>query len=64
MKRKYIFTVFILVYLIFCFFHFRWEKYFDEYFAAAYDPYEVLASEIPTHIDNAMDYLTMDLKAL
>jgi tetratricopeptide (TPR) repeat protein len=63
MKRNYIFTVFILFYLIVCFFHFRWEKYFDEDFAAAYDPYEVLASEIPTHIDNAMDYFDYGLKS-
>jgi tetratricopeptide (TPR) repeat protein len=63
MKRNYIFTVFILFYLIVCFFHFRWEKYFDEYFAAAYDPYEVLASEIPTHIDNAMDYFDYGIKS-
>lgn len=63
MKRNYIFTVFILFYLIVCFFHFRWEKYFDEDFAAAYDPYEVLASEIPTHIDNAMDYFDYGIKS-
>lgn len=63
MKRNYIFTVFILFYLIVCFFHFRWEKYFNENFAAAYDPYEVLASEIPTHIDNAMDYFDYGLKS-
>lgn len=63
MKRTYIFIVFILVYLIVCFFHFRWEKHFDEYFAAAFDPYEVLASEISTHIDNAMDYFNYGLKS-
>ena len=63
MKRKYIFPVFILVYLIACFFHFRWEKYFDECFAAAYDTYEVSASEIPTHIDNAMDYFDYGIKS-
>ncbi|MCW3993191.1 MAG: tetratricopeptide repeat protein [Candidatus Bathyarchaeota archaeon] len=59
MKHKYIFTVFILVYLIVCFFHFRWEKYF----AAAYDPYQVSASEIPTQFDNAMDYFDYGLKS-
>lgn len=63
MKRKYFFTVFILVYLIVCFFHFRWEKYFDEYIAAAYGPYQVSASEIPTHIDNAMDFFDYGLKS-
>jgi hypothetical protein len=38
-----------------CFFHFRWEKYFDEYFDAAYNPYSDLTSEIPKQIDNAKE---------
>ncbi len=52
MKHKVIFIVFFSFYLIVCIFHFRWEKYFDEYFAAAYDPYPDLTPEISKQIDN------------
>jgi tetratricopeptide (TPR) repeat protein len=63
MKYKVIFIVFFLVYLIACYFHFQWEKYYDEYFAAAYDPYPVLSLEIPTRIDNAGKYFNLGLES-
>ena len=56
MKYKIIFIVFFLVYLIVCYYHFRWEKYYDEYFTAAYDPYLGLTPEIPKQIDNAKEH--------
>ena len=55
MKYKVIFIVFFSFYLVVCFFHFRWEKYFDEYFDAAYNPYPDLSLEIPKQIDNAKE---------
>jgi len=59
MKHKIIFIVFFLFYLIVCYYHFRWEKYYDEYYAAAYDPYPDLTSEIPTQINNANEYFNL-----
>jgi hypothetical protein len=55
-KHKVIFIVFFSIYLIACFYHFRWEKYFDEYFAAAYDPYPNLTPKISKQIDNVKAY--------
>ena len=52
MKHKAIFIVFFSFYLVVCFFHFRWEKYFDEYFDAAYNPYPDLTPEFSKQINN------------
>jgi hypothetical protein len=59
MKHKIIFIVFFLFYLIVCHYHFRWEKYYDEYYAAAYDPYPDLTPEIPTQTNNANEYFNL-----
>ena len=56
MKHKVIFIVFFWVYVIVCYFHFRWENYFDEYFDPAYNPYPDLTLEIPKQIDNATEH--------
>ena len=62
-KHIVIFIIFFLVYLIVCYFHFRWEKYYDEYFAAAYDPYQASTIEVPHKINNAIDYFNMGVKS-
>jgi len=54
MKHKVIFIVFFIGYLIVCYFHFRWEKYFEKYFGDANDPYPVSTLESPSPIDNAL----------
>jgi len=56
MKHKIIFIVFFLVYLIVCYYHFRWEKYYDEYYAAAWDPYQFSTLEVSNQVDKAMEH--------
>ena len=53
MKHKVIFIVFFILYLIVCYFHFRWEKYYEKYFGDANDPYPVSKVENRSRIDNA-----------
>jgi len=53
MKQKIFFAIFLISYLVVCYYHFRWEKYFDEFFTAAYDPYQVSTIEPPSPGDNA-----------
>lgn len=59
MKHKIIFIVFFLVYLIVCFYHFRWEKYCDEYYAAAWDPYQFKTLEVSSQVDKAMEHFNL-----
>jgi hypothetical protein len=59
MKHKVIFIVVFLVYLIVCYYHFRWEKYYDEYYAAAWDPYQYSKIEVSNQVDMAMEYLNL-----
>ena len=54
MKHKVIFIVFFIFYLIVCYFHFRWEKYYEKYFGDPYDPYPVSKLETPPKVDNAL----------
>lgn len=63
MKRKIIFIVLFLVYLIVCYYHFRWEKYYDEYFAAAYDPDPLLTLEVSTQTEKAIEHLKFEHKS-
>ena len=63
MKHKVIFIVFFIFYLIVCYFHFRWEKYFETYFGDAYDPYTLSTLETPAQNENAMNYFNLALKS-
>jgi hypothetical protein len=59
MKHKIIFIIFFLVYLIVCYYHFRWEKYYDEYYAAAWDPYQCSTLEVSSQVDKAMEHFNL-----
>ena len=59
MKHKIIFIGFFLFYLIVCYYHFRWEKYYYEYYAAAWDPYQFSTLEASNQADKATKHFTL-----
>lgn len=41
------------------YYHFRWEKYYDEYYAAAWAPYQFSTLEVSNQVDKAMELFNL-----